>query len=165
MLKKHRENLEKLANFLDRVVPPPKFDMTMYLSDSNNRWLNLDDAVKSTYMECGTSACAVGHGPLAGIRKLRTDGSWEGYCKRVFGIDSYHEDDWNWLFSDKWAMRDNTPEGAAARIRWYLMHGAPKLAIIIDQQRSHSPLCYADLIVKRIKEPAATYDFNTIQKE
>lgn len=160
--KKQIENLTKLADFLERVVPPPKFDIRNYLSSGNGYSIDLDDATSEVYNTCGTSACAAGHGPLAGIRKLKSDDGWDGYCRRVFGADPYSDDgEWHWMFSNRWANRDNTPEGAAARIKWYLAYGVPNS--YFDQIHGIIPLCYTDLIVRNVKEPV--YIMETPKKD
>jgi hypothetical protein len=80
---------------------------------------------------CGAVACAVGHGPSAGIfvpkeyitfvvnekGKKDYDVDWAGYS-RLFtdaGADLF-----DWLFSSSWVEVDNHHWGAAARIRYIL---------------------------------------------
>lgn len=121
-------NLLHLANFLDAPrVQPLKFDMW--------RWESA----------CGTVACAVGHGPLAGIemtpgeKKAKDAGvGWAVYCARAFGVSNISPE-MGWLFQSWWQKKDNTPEGAAARIRYYLKHGVP-----IRPENKPWPVCYRD---------------------
>jgi len=82
--------------------------------------------------ECGTSACAAGHGPLFGIAGREEDGEdWYDYVERVFlrSEDLPRADAaWDWMFGASW--RVNIIEGklldereeAAKRIAWYLEH-------------------------------------------
>ena len=134
-----RGNLEKLARFLEHRIEPPKFDMSSFMT-FEGRWVdNMVEALEAFYDEfeekgdqtavynhCGTSACAVGHGPLAGIPiKKRED--WVDYANRVFINQSAGSggETWSFLFSGDWKDHDNTPIGAAARI-WYLFeNGTP----------------------------------------
>jgi len=114
---KHRRNLTKLADYLDALPEGyERFDMWSYMLDgSNGHEVGRPGVLPSA---CGSVACAIGHGPSAGIRR-RGDRNWEDYCSRVFGTG----DAWSYLFSAQWAYFDNTPKGAAARIRTYLELG------------------------------------------
>lgn len=123
MLKKHRDNLTKLANYLAALPKDYQdFDMRDFNYDGEES-LEITDR----QYDCGTVACAVGHGPAAGIRVYK-DADWWDYCKRAFGITRYNADDdydgdFEYLFGSEWAEYDNTPHGAAARIRTYLALG------------------------------------------
>lgn len=136
---KRKINLEKLARLLERRIEPPKFEMSSFMS-FNGYWMNnMGHALQyyknefdekgneaAVYNHCGTSACAIGHGPLAGIRIKKTE-DWSDYSARVF-IDQYKENGgvaWGFLFSGSWSDYDNTPSGAAARIWYFLKNGAP----------------------------------------
>lgn len=72
---------------------------------------------------CGNVACAVGHGPAAGITPLphhwNTRGrlGWWDYSKDLLCSMG---DTWNFMFSECWADHDDTPRGAAARIHYVL---------------------------------------------
>jgi hypothetical protein len=116
---RQEKNLRRLAAYL-AALPPDygHFDMQFYLSA-------LDDDFKTNYgdydsvgeagkvvAECGTVACAIGHGPAAGIKPQR-DECWYNYATRVTGL---HNDGFSWCFSGNWSARDNTPLGAAERI-------------------------------------------------
>ena len=103
-----RANLERLAAHLDLGVTNLQFDMAHYNS------------------ECGTIGCACGHGPSLGITKYDSEG-WTRYAAPAFGVSEAHAA-WYWLFAASWADIDNTPRGAAARIRYVLKHGIPENA-------------------------------------
>lgn len=129
MLKKHRDNLLKLADYLEALPADYKeFDMREYNTVQREAPFglrNLDP--KSRQYGCGTAACALGHGPAAGIR-VYGDWYWDDYCKRVFGINrnfSRGTEEFGYLFGAAWALYDNTPHGAAARIRTYVESGVP----------------------------------------
>ena len=159
-----RGNLARLADLLERVVPPPEFDMSCYLrtspvrrlavdeelnrvknwSDMTVRWREIDPvrnaglATRELYQECGTVACAAGHGPMAGV-PARPGEDWYDYTERCFtGGDN---DAFNYMFGAQWKKIDNTPKGAAARIRRYLAEGTPDLysaASVQNRGRSYS---------------------------
>ena len=123
----NRKNMLKLAHYLLGGRTKMRFDMEWFC-----------DVAPDQY-ECGTVACAIGHGPAAGIALLEQEGWWE-YAERALttGFQETH-----WCFAYFWARVDNTPEGAAKRILWLLEYGVPK-----DwqaQMLGSAPLCYLDI--------------------
>lgn len=123
-----RLNLLLLADFLDTPRRRLHFGMACF---------DLEDPKK-----CRTVACACGHGPLAGIPMTRSErqwGDWGDYADRVF-IGRNNVELFEWLFDAEWDSVDNTRQGAAARIRYYLKHGIPDDAD--DQLYNGAPLCY-----------------------
>ena len=119
----NRDNLEKLADLLETVVPPPEFHMTSYIRDSKGYNVLPEDFELEQYQECGTVACACGHGPMAGIPVKKSDDNWAKYSERVFDLESWSIA-WDFLFHPYWVGTDNTPKGAAARIRLMLDQGS-----------------------------------------
>lgn len=124
-----RNNIKALSTYLKEVAllaPEDKetgFSMTDYYSEKREN-------------ECGSVACAVGHYGMMicsqpqELGVLMQNGvviSWPDLSRDHIGIDMYGEQSivWDWLFSDKWQYIDNTIEGAAARIDYYLEHGVP----------------------------------------
>jgi hypothetical protein len=91
--------------------------MTYYNSEST-RQIPL-----SNRMECGTTACAAGHGPLCGIKSKRGE-TWNEYTERVFGL-TFMSPEWHFCFSSRWDSIDNTIKGASKRLIYFLNHGAP----------------------------------------
>lgn len=131
----NRENLEKLAAYLEALPPDyGSFRMDIFMSEAGEHRL----ADGHDPYECGTVACAIGHGPAAGIplneeeiKILRSaDGRigfhhmWEDYSDRVFFDSNVHDLWWTWCFSGLWSRVDDTPQGAVKRIRW-LLDGKP----------------------------------------
>lgn len=128
-----RFNLHKLADYLDSLPADYEhFGMQTYYSGpgvfvAHDLYVN---APRDFFTVCGTVACALGHGPAAGIPFTERD---FGECigERTTGaidFDKYMEkftgdDAWEWLFSDEWAEVDNHHYGAAARIRFVLDKG------------------------------------------
>lgn len=131
----HISNLETLASFLETAdIPPPRFDMGTYMSiryADGIRYVGSFHNVKmhttpEIYNACGTSACALGHAPLAGIAPLGNE-NWIHYSVRVFGMGSpphKNFNTWYFLFGPEWENENNTALAAAARIRWFLKNGA-----------------------------------------
>ena len=81
---------------------------------------------------CGTAACALGYGPYLGITPNPGEDSWFDYADEAFGtctpgrmVTDAQSMLWNWLFSNRWTSLDNTPDGAARRIFWFLKNGLP----------------------------------------
>ena len=118
MKKKHKDNLLKLADYLDKLPDDyEQFDMDEYMQDENGHVVWITTQNKPS---CGTVACAVGHGPAAGIR-VYGDGDWADYADRVFGKMCC--DDFQYMFGSWWSNYDNTPKGAASRIRTFVSLG------------------------------------------
>lgn len=128
----NRANLLTLAAYLDTLPPGyEQFDMTAFLCGDNPD-KGQEYALHNGGPPCGTVACAVGHGPAAGFLFLESefyeDCVWKDggpvyfprpnfidYCDRVF-CDSEFEAS-SFMFGSYWSRCDNTPRGAAARIR------------------------------------------------
>lgn len=119
----NQRNLTKLANYLDTLPEGYEhFDMDKFYADRFDGFFTSETNLN----ERGAVACAVGHGPAAGIRPRKHH--WRGNGR--IGWVSYSEElllpdgeVWDFLFSNGWAERDNTPRGAAARIRYVLSGG------------------------------------------
>ena len=141
------KNLTTLAQFLERRIKPPTFNMGSYIKIGQGFDVEFPTTMKEALAEiavrldikkvneatlynyCGTAACAVGHGPLAGI-PIKKNEDFAEYSSRVF-IDDIDSDDhalaWQFLFASSWVNIDNTPKGAAARIWLLLDKGLPKV--------------------------------------
>lgn len=117
-LRMNTQNLTTLANFLDKL-DPEKFDMVDFARDEHG-----EQHMSPQIHECTTVGCAVGWGPHAGIHVSKDDFDYFDYAKRVFALDHMHEP-FKWCFDSGWARIDNTPTGAAKRIRHLIQHGVP----------------------------------------
>jgi len=123
LLDQQRANLRKLAAYL-RTLPAnyPDFEMNDFVRfDGSGKY------VFASVTPCGTAACAVGHGPKAGISPIGCE-NWTSYSHRCFidaddGADN--EEAWEWCFGGSWSYVDNTVHGAAARIEYMLQYGVP----------------------------------------
>ena len=115
-MKLHRKNLRVLAEYLDNLPDTyGHFNMTYYNGDRQYLYTDIVDD------SCGTSACAVGHGPYAGF-PIEKGEDWNDYSERVF-IEEINSPEWDCCFSGGWASEpeENTPKATALRIRKVLV--------------------------------------------
>lgn len=142
-------NLRLLAAYLEGLPPDyAHFDMLTYidpheeLTSQEALHYALHSGGLAQLGSCGTAACAVGHGPAAGIlfreeelteSYVWVDGEevtasvpdWDIYSTRFCPTEKYAETHlFAFLFGSAWDEVDNTPHGAAARIR-YVLAGRP----------------------------------------
>lgn len=131
----HRANLLRMAAYLRSGALGTDFGMESYEQGS-------DEYNLSTH--CGSVGCVIGHGSIA-IRRKRSGESWRDFCHSLFGINVLRQGDgaWSWMFNSSWSRVDNTPEGAAARIEWFLANGVPENWEA--QLYRGEPLCYSIL--------------------
>lgn len=157
---RRRANLEKLADHLESLPEDySHFEMSYYYEHDGDCDLAeaLDEktadavaeggyspedtlfarSIESFLGNCGAVACAVGHGPAAGvpladahIKTKRVQGvsivtgiNFDAYCKNFVSGSGWQHEDWEFLFGDDWSGYDNHHWGAAARIRFFLEHG------------------------------------------
>lgn len=130
----HADNLIQLADYLDKLPDDyAEFDMADFIDGAPSKKAVKDYALSGA-ASCGTAACAVGHGPAAGLFVLPSEidmGAifspvrWFEYAHRVFGVSEF-SNDFIYMFGGGWAEVDNTPKGAARRIRHYVAHGVPE---------------------------------------
>lgn len=140
------QNLRDLSAYL-KALPETNvtFDMATFYDD------NTTSAELERLGECGTSACAVGHYAMmrgwtsshGGVKPpvgvaikhglVRADGGaypigWSEFCTKEIGVEAINDGEdelFEWLFDAYWGRIDNTPEGAAARIDYFLEKGLP----------------------------------------
>ena len=136
-----RSNLERLADYLSALPDTcGKFDMATYCEGAVNAY-DAVEAAEALAASCDTVACAAGHGPSAGV--AAEDGeAWDTYVGRAFGADDREDKLYIWIFAPEWEVIDNTANGAAARIRYFLEHGLPEN--YHQQWQGEAPLCYED---------------------
>ena len=121
-------NCAQLAAYLESLPEDySKFNMGVF---SNSDW-RVRQHSEGKIEHCGTVACALGHGPDAGIPVPLEDGYWfrgrspewrrygRLFIDYAASASSYW---WQWCFSSAWKGIDNTPQGAAKRIRYMLKH-------------------------------------------
>ena len=117
MSRLNKVNILKLAKFLERL-PQEKFDMFNYKTNEEA------DCLPPEEHSCGTVGCALGWAPTA-LRSadLHAYDNWDDYSAQVLGI--YEAGEWGWCFDGDWKLVDNTPKGAALRLRYRVNNGVP----------------------------------------
>lgn len=136
-----RARLDKLATYLESLPKRYRhFGMAEFVGgvadgDALIRYAAENGGVTS----CGTVACAVGHGPAAGVlaplsvvKKFqkarcifeRADG-WFAYARLFVGPETGCKSAFEWCFGGSWVSHDDGHRGAAARIRYLLDQGSP----------------------------------------
>jgi len=135
LTKQQRENLDKLATYLENLPADySAFNMAHYFITDGITSEKEFAEIEAKYArenggvgKCGAVACAVGHGPSAGvlfdefdfsptIGRYRT-ADWTTYVEKFCTNGS---PEWEFMFGGGWAYHDNTPQGAAKRIRYTL---------------------------------------------
>lgn len=116
----NKENLAKLADYIEKDVTQEMFDMEHYRSNSGSPCEYIDED------NCGTVGCALGWAPFVkGLGVVDSDFrfSWTddgyvaalsfgNYVDRVFDL---HPVDFDFLFGGFWSIYDNTPQGFVKR--------------------------------------------------
>ena len=139
----NRVNLTMLADYLEGAELKAGFDMGYYQGEGPmSSWMGA--------RHCGSAGCAVGHGPHAGIPKTTSE-DWGAYSKRVFIPKGIHGNAaiWEWCFRARWSAIDNSPQGAAKRIRYLLKHGSDAVEEIMDKGFDHLQENYAEILNAR----------------
>lgn len=122
----NKENLAILAAYLEKLPADYKeFHMAYFYEGDNAQ--NSGYYMLTGKTECGTVACAAGHGPAAGLvltpRQLNNKPlgitAWTYYIENIFGL-RWNSREAKWLFGGEWSNVDGGHRGAAARIRFYL---------------------------------------------
>ncbi len=131
----NKENLLKAADYIE-TIPQEKFDMRDWRSGQT-----------STH-KCCSVGCILGHCTILDekenvFRFKRWDGHIDFYdwAASFFSLQRY-SDEMTWLFRSQWGHNntDNTPTGAAKRIRHFVEHGLPENWR--EQMNGNAPLCY-----------------------
>lgn len=131
----HTENLTKLADYLAQLPADyDRFGMSVFYADQGPEIDSLAGLDDPTAHPCGTVACAAGHGPAAGVPVPEGTLYWSDYTDEQLIDGEAEPDAWAWCFSISWARCDNTPHGAAARIRYLLEHGAPPPGFCVEDE-------------------------------
>lgn len=114
------ENCTRLAEYLESLPEDyDRFTMETFFMKADGREPSLPTLNPGPAMHvCGTAACAIGHGPAAGVPVGRAT-SWMEYSENFAPVLS---NEWDWMFAASWNDVDDTHRGAAARIR-YLLDG------------------------------------------
>lgn len=120
-----KANLRQLAEYLLALPEDYEhFSMTTYFElDNDNVFIGENQFVEKI-QSCGSVACAIGHGPLAGIKESKEDCCWSAYARRVFGYSDGGTG--TYLFGFEWSYSAyDTAKDAGHRILYVLEHGFP----------------------------------------
>ena len=108
-----------MADYIE-TIPQEQFNMKTYRSGSLES------------KECDSIGCVIGHCIILDSRPIddfpKLIDNYIGYSKwsEKFTKLSRYSPEWSWCFSSDWEGVDNTPEGAAKRIRYLVNHGLPE---------------------------------------
>lgn len=135
LTRSQRKNLAKLADYLESLPEDyAHFDMSGYLDGASPEAAVQYARKNGGVASCGTVACALGHGPAAGVLfrpgeilppedDAPAEPDWDTYGDRFVPAEDCAA--WSWLFSGSWSWSDGHHWGAAARIRFILKQGMP----------------------------------------
>jgi len=126
----NRENLKLMADYIE-TIPQEKFDMERFRTG---------EKVKH---KCNSVGCILGHctvlnkNPLPLYKSGNID--FYAWSKEFTGLDP-DSSEWAYLFASEWEDGDNTPTGAAKRIRYLLENGLPE--DLYKQMHGRAPISY-----------------------
>jgi len=131
----NKENLLRMANHIETI---PQEDFNMY---------SFRKVGSSMGIECNSVGCAIGHCTILDIENIQNnfiDGEYDmieftDWSKDFTGVTNMG---WNYLFSSKWRVVDNTPKGTANRIRHVVKHGFPNYIDMKQELNGHKKLSY-----------------------
>lgn len=126
----NKKNLLLAADGIEGI-DPDQFNMSVFRGNLGEHPNSLEYIEFSSKTDCGTLGCALGWCPF--IEKLAVkddefqtarddwtgekikDLNYEKYAERIFGVVKSLK--WEYMFAGNWRIYDNTPQGAANRIR------------------------------------------------
>lgn len=113
----NKENLLKMADFIEKV-PQEMFDISKYRRSNKSSPI------------CNSIGCVIGHCTELdpeGVEEFRDESGdidFKEWSEHFTGLINLKE--WRWCFSAYWEDLDNTPTGAAKRIRYLVKYGLPE---------------------------------------
>ena len=126
----NRENLSRMADYIETVLQR-NFNMRRFRMG------------QKFGHECNSVGCVIGHCTVLDENPLPIDYSGDidftAWSSKFTGVPSFY-DEWEYLFSYDWEDVDNTPTGAAKRIRHFLLRGLPQNWY--EQMKGKAPLSY-----------------------
>lgn len=160
----NKENLLKLADYLENNVTQEQFHMHTFRQRPNRATGGLNSLGFVSLNDCGTIGCAAGWGPFVkGLELIKNDFKAYSdkptvdfvteYIPRVFGIEMEHEE-WDFVFSGAWEKFDNTPKGAANRIKYLVENGLPdnfEVYILDEASNDSADLEFNEIIENIVK--------------
>lgn len=136
----NKENLFLMADYIEKV-PQVEFDMVCYRTE--------DTVSKDGEVVCNSVACVIGHCINLVPREslpLERDGdiNYSLWSMDFTGLGrAGYAEAWTWCFGTHWGADgggDNTPIGAAKRIRYLIEKGLP--TNWLEQMNGKAPLSY-----------------------
>lgn len=126
----NKTNLLRMADHIE-TVPQKMFDM---------EFIRRGDIITR---KCNSVGCTIGHSTVLDKNPLPRDAEghidFRTWSEKFTGLRMW-SDGWRFLFSDDWVSSDNTPNGSAKRIRYFVENGLPEnWSEIMDGE---SPLPY-----------------------
>ena len=119
-----------MADYIE-TIPQDKFDMKRFRSGELGKH------------ECNSVGCVIGHCTIPDKNPLPTglygDIDFDEWSRNFTDLKPYSSE-WSYLFSFDWFAVDNTPTGAASRIRHFLEKGLPE--DWSGQMEGKAPLSY-----------------------
>ncbi len=132
------DNLAILANYLESLPADyGHFDMGHFSKDEYGEELP-PAVIEHT---CGTSMCAVGHGPNAGFAPISDEDDWSDYAERVFG-EHWDSANMQWCFSGRWDGTQDTVAEAVNRLRYVVENGSAPASFKYETVNFHD---YSDI--------------------
>ncbi len=114
----YKENLLKMADYIE-TIPQEQFNMGTFRF--NDKCVN---------PECNSVGCIIGHCTILDAENVINNFmkpsniiNFQAWSEEFTGIKGNNT--WEYLFSSEWLTSDNTPTGAAKRIRYVVEHGLP----------------------------------------
>jgi hypothetical protein len=114
----NKSNLEKIANLIEGI-PPKYFNMFNFIHQ---------EYIGDKIITVGNT---IGHATILDVYNIQKNFkpkgvvdylSWSEYFTGL----SAESEEWEWCFSPKWVKYDNTPTGAAKRIKILIENGLPE---------------------------------------
>lgn len=129
----NKENLLRMVDYIE-TVPQDMFDMKHYRGSGGNQ----------IEAECDGVGCIIGHCiHLDAPENIPRDSEGQiMFTLWSINFTDVESEEWKYLFYPSWCNIDNTPIGAAKRIRWVVEHGVPDNAD--EQMRGEAPLSYLE---------------------
>ena len=126
----NKGNLLRMADYAE-TIRPELFNIAVYRQG------------QCITPECDSIGCLIGHCTILDTKQLPIN--FLGIIDFYVWINDFAglmpgTPKWHWCFSPLWVDVDNTPTGAAARIRYLVEHGLPENWRM--QMHGEEPICY-----------------------
>lgn len=113
-------NVAVLALGLKGLKDASHFDMSWYCTLHNVGQDGISGDIRKHYVACGSSCCALGHGPIFGVKTPEGVREWGDYSHITMDLN-FNTDCDRWLFAFG-ADHPDDPVAAAHRLVWLLMN-------------------------------------------